>query len=220
MPNNEIVVPQDQKELHTEVEKSLSWSNNIVIQNQAQFDLIDERRKSLKPLKDKINGYFKPLTDAANAAHKALTRRRSDELRPLEQAEDRAKTVQRAWIKEQERIAEEQRKKDEEERLKRETAEKKKIDKKIDKAIEKGDENLLETLEVEKEEVYIPPTNTVEKLAPTYDQRTFKKRWAVSIVDKKKVPLEYLNVNVEALEKIAKATKGSIKIPGIRFHQE
>ena len=43
--------------------------------------------------------------------------------------------------------------------------------------------------------------------------------WKAVVTDPDKVPRDYLIVNQSALDALAKATKGSITIPGVRFEK-
>jgi len=68
-------------------------------------------------------------------------------------------------------------------------------------------------------EVYVPApavASTVEKLQGV----SMKKNWKARVINEALVPREYLIIDLQKLDKIAKAVKGSLSIPGVEFYSE
>lgn len=53
--------------------------------------------------------------------------------------------------------------------------------------------------------------------APKAAGVSMREVWEAVVTDKSKVPLEYMEVNLSALNSIARATKGTLNIPGVQF---
>jgi hypothetical protein len=49
---------------------------------------------------------------------------------------------------------------------------------------------------------------------------SYRDKWTAEVVDVKVLPREYMVPNQQALDKFAGAMKGSIPIPGVKFHKE
>ena len=60
----------------------------ITVSDKDTFAAAGEFGKSLKELEKKIVDYFAPLKKSAHEAHKAITKRESDELSPVREAID------------------------------------------------------------------------------------------------------------------------------------
>jgi colicin import membrane protein len=63
----------------------------------------------------------------------------------------------------------------------------------------------------------------VVQIAPNIEKskgESVSDKWAFEVTDLSQVPREYLILNVKAIAGIARATKGSINIAGIRFYSE
>lgn len=59
---------------------------------------------------------------------------------------------------------------------------------------------------------------TVIRESPKVQGVTMRTRWKSRVVDAQAVPREYMVVNEKALDDIATATKGALKIPGVEFY--
>lgn len=60
-------------------------------------------------------------------------------------------------------------------------------------------------------------TESTVTAAPKAAGVSMREVWEAVVTDKSKVPLEYMEVNMSALNAIAKATKGILNIPGVQF---
>ena len=64
------------------------------------------------------------------------------------------------------------------------------------------------------------PVIQVASTTPEVKGLSYREIWRARVVDAAKVPREYLVPNMDALNGIAKATKGTITIPGVEMYSE
>ncbi len=64
------------------------------------------------------------------------------------------------------------------------------------------------------------PVVEVSTVTPKIEGSSVRKTWKARVTDIAQVPREYLIVNQQALDAFAKATKGSVKLPGVEFYEE
>lgn len=82
------------------------------------------------------------------------------------------------------------------------------------KAAAKAEERAQQAAEVQ----VIAPT-----IAPTFQKAagtSLKKNWKARIINEAVIPRDYLMVDLSKLDKVAKATQGSLNIPGVQFYFE
>lgn len=96
---------------------------------------------------------------------------------------------------------------------------KKELEKQAANAESKGKLEKAEEKREEIEQVHVP-VNVPQPAA-------FKKKgistsivWKARVVDKSKIPHEYLDVNLPMLNKVGQATKGQLRIDGVEFYSE
>ena len=66
----------------------------------------------------------------------------------------------------------------------------------------------------------IAPVVNIEATEQKIDGKSTRKTWKVKIVNVDLIPREYMVPNEKALDALAKASKGLIKIPGVEFYAE
>ena len=76
----------------------------IQVKSVESYASAGELGKSMKELRQKVVDYFKPLKDAANKAHKALTTRENEELKPIDEAITILRAEMNKYTADQERI--------------------------------------------------------------------------------------------------------------------
>jgi len=152
-------------------------------------------------------------------------------LETLQKAEQSLKKVMLMYAEEQKRLAEEKQRKLEEEARKKaeiERRRKEELERKwrerekllreqgkeieAERAAQKAEEKALEK-ELVQEEIVPIVTPSLEKVKGI----AYKEIWSAEITDVNQIPREYMVPNLQALNKIAQATKGAISIPGVRF---
>ena len=156
-----------------------------------------------KAIRDK---FAEPKKTAA-AAHKAICNLENELLAKVSVLENEIRQKMTVyWQTEQKRIAAEQ------ERKRKEAEEMARIAAEAEAA---GD------TETAAEAVAIAAvTEATVTEAPKAAGVSMREVWRAKVVDPNKVPREYMIVNQNALDALAKATKGSINIPGVEFVKE
>lgn len=156
-----------EQELKKEVEAIDSQTKYLIINSRETF----ERAGSIILLLDntikKIKEYWKEPKEKAFQAHKSITAKESEMLKPIEDRKKHLKYSINSYATEQERIRQEQQRKIDEERRKKEEAERLKLERAAQKAEEKGKDQKAEELREKAENVYIPPTIVVPEIEKT-----------------------------------------------------
>lgn len=173
--------------------------------------------KEIKPVIKNIKEYWKPLKESAKKAHSDLCAKEKEMLKPLEEAETQIKAKMSVYITEQEEKARKEqealRKAQEEEAL-RQLAEAEKL-KSEGKELEA---QMQEEMAYTMDEMKTVVTTTIQKQQGI----SYMTDYEVVIVDANKVPthvngIEIRPIDGQAIKKLAKASKGQIKIEGIKI---
>jgi hypothetical protein len=142
--------------------------------------------------------------------------------RPLEYLDKAEAVIKKAILgfeqdQEKKRVEEEKRLKD----LADKEAERQRklLEKKAEKAEEKGDAGKAEDLRQQATEV-VAPVARVESTVPKIAGMATVTVWKYRVTDERLIPREYLSVNEVMLGQVAKATKGTLKIPGVEVYSE
>jgi len=191
----------------------------IVIKDQLQYGRANNFLRAVKDLQKEIHATFDPIVAAAYKTHQEATSKRKEHLMPAVSAEIVVKNKMIVYSDEQEakRIAE-QRKIDAKARVEEEKK-RKELEARAEKWAAKGKIAKAEELQEQAEEVEVVAPVVAPKVEKVKGV-SYKENWSAIVVDETKVPREYLQVNTMALNRIAKATKGSIKIPGVEWKME
>jgi len=134
----------------------------IQVTDKPTYTAAGEFGKTLKDLERKIVDYFAPLKKAAHEAHKAITKRETDELSPVREAMDCVRRSMNKYLADVEAArlkAEEALRKEAEERARKEQE---RLLAQAAKAEEKGLNDRAEELMEKAENVYVAPV-TVER---------------------------------------------------------
>lgn len=191
----------------------------IAIKNQEDYETASNLLKDIKDMAKKAEDARKKITSPLDQAKSAVM----DLFRPtataLENCEKHLKSLMITYANEQERLRREQ-----EEKLRKaaeaeEARKRKALEERAIKAAEKGNEEKAEELRQQSAEVFIPAP-TVSSTFQKVSGQAIKQNWKARVIDINKVPREYMIVNESMLDKMAKATKGSIAIPGVEFYFE
>jgi hypothetical protein len=192
----------------------------LTIDSALDYDGAAEFTKQVKNLSKRIKDYWEPLKKSARASWQSLVDREKELLKPLEMAEADVKK----------KMAEYQRKVQEEERAARELAERLKREEaehllaQATKAAEQGNEIESEILLAQAEiiEISQPAVQVQTPKATGISTRTL---YRARIIDETKVPVEVAGVvirpvDLSAINKLAQASKGKVRIPGIEIYEE
>ncbi len=187
---------------------AISQANSIVIATAQDYSDAGEVVRNIKSAAKKTKEYWKKPIEAANEAHKALTAKRAEMLKPLTEAEGIIKQKMIAYQNSQEQIRLEAERKAEEEAAK--------LQRKAMREAKKGNEEAAQELAVQSAMVQA----NVNYETPVAGGTSMKDVWKFRVIDANKVPREYLMINEKLLNDLAKATKGKLPIDGIEFYSE
>jgi len=220
MESNVITVPpistQEAQNAASEASKYAGRANGLVVVDQRSYEAagkllgdVKSRMASLEKRRKEITG---PL-DMAKKSIMNLFRVPMDCLAKIER-DLKAKIVKYSDEQEAARLKEEQRLQaiaDEKARKEREA-----LEKRANKAAEKGNTEKAGMLKEQAEAVSAPVVAVAPKVeAPS--NISYRDEWYAEVINKSKVPEEYKVVDVAMLNKLAKATKGAILVPGVQF---
>lgn len=211
MEDNQLtIIEKEQKSILDQIQE-------ITINNEEDNIKAGNFLKQIKPVIKNIETYWKPLKESASKAHKDLCDKEKEMLKPLKEAEIEIKAKMSKYISEQEEKARKEqealRKAQEEEALKQlEEAEKLKAEGKELEA------QIQEEMAYAIDEVKTVITPAIQK----QEGISYITDYEIVIVDNNKVPT-YINgfeirpVDVQAIKKLVKASKGQLKIEGIKI---
>lgn len=196
----------------------INKANDMEVRTREQYDSTAIFLKAIKAIQKQVKKTFDPIVDKTRAAWKESVAQKDKHLNPLVEAERLVKKKVLLFLQEDAR-----KRKAEEDRLaaearERERKEKAKLEKKAEKAEARGDMEKAEELREKKEEVHIPtPIIPDEKKK---DGVSLPKIWKAKITDINLVPREHMLPDMVKLNKLAKAVKGTMQIPGVEFYFE
>ena len=175
-------------------------ATSLTITDQTSYAAAGEVGKALKSLQKEIEDYFAPIKKAAHDAHKAITKKESDELAPVKEAIEIVRNTMNTFAREQDRIRQEAERKARlaaEEKAKKE---RERLEAQALKAMEKGKDEKAESLMEQAENVYAAPVAiepTIEKTVRTDSGNiTQAKEIIVSVSDMKLFMAELVKRNV------------------------
>jgi len=208
-------------ELRPKVDLVLSQAGQIIVSDQETFGRAGEFLKGVKALEKEVSSTFDPIIDQANKTHREALAQKKRFMEPLEQAENIVKRAVSVYF-----AAEEKKRLEIEAEAKKKLAEAAKIEDAgialAEEAIAKGDQEgamqAVETASVVSQgivaQIALPP----EK--PKFNGIAGRKEWKFQILDKAKLPMEYLTPDMAAIGKTVRALGDKARIPGIRVWQE
>lgn len=178
----------------------------LAVTDNASNEAAAEFLKNIKGSQKQVKDFFAESKLKAAEAHKAICANENSMLKPLQESESLLKDKMSAFWQAQERI------RIEAERKAAEAAEK--LNAEAVAAIEEGNEEKAQDLAMQSAmkaaEVNVPAPQKIKGI-------TTSQVWTFEVEDFNLVPREYLVVNEQALSSLAKSTKGSFKVPGIKF---
>ena len=186
----------------------------LVINSKESMTLADQFKRDIKTLIKAIDDTFKPLADKAFAAHRAITGKWKETKDPLIKADELITSKAKAYLRkvEEERQAEEIRLRD--------IARKEEEERRLIEAIELEKEGNIEEAQAVISEPMNIVTPTVRADIPKVDGRLYRTTWKWKVVDKAKIPRDYLMPNDIMLNGIVRSLKGATNISGIQVYEE
>lgn len=210
-----------EKELENKAITLKDQATAMTVKDVTQYAAAGELGKSIKELRAKIVDYFAPLKKAAHEAHKAITAKESSELKPVDEAINILRDTMNAFTREQERIRQEEERK---QRLAAEEAarkEREKLEAQALKALDKGKEEKAEELLEQAEMVYAAPVTVAPTVAKTVQTEagniTQAVEYQISVTDMKAFISELVKRNMmpTMLEVKAMPMKQWVKANGL-----
>ena len=195
-------------------------TQQLIINSQEKYETASVILKDVKARAVELDKQLKAITTPLDTAKKAVM----DLFRkPLEMLEDAERTIKRSMIEYTE--IQEAKAREEQARLQKLADEKaererKKIEANISRAQASGKTEKVESLQEQKEAIETIVVPTVQIETPKVQGVSFKLQYKAVVEDFNLLPNEYKLPNQSALNKVANATKGSIKIPGVKFISE
>ncbi|MHB8109694.1 MAG: hypothetical protein ACYDHW_06650 [Syntrophorhabdaceae bacterium] len=169
---------------------------------------------TIKGLRKEIGAAFDPIIKKAHEAHKEAKAQKDKAEAPLIEAENILKPAISAYDREQERIRRE------EEARQREIARKAEEERRLQEALQaekEGDAAAAQA--IIEEPVYVPPV-VIEKTTPKVQGISKQTIWKFRIVNESLIPRDYMMADQVKIGGVVRATKGSIKIPGVEIYSE
>lgn len=206
-------------------ETALSWpmiAAEIVVTDQASFDMAGIRLREAKALLHEIEQDYKPHIDGANKLHKELIATRNGHQAHLLEAEKILKRTIGKYLDAQEAKARQQRAIEEAAaREARETAEK--------EAQELDDAQEPEMADAVREEAEVQAAPPPEPAAPATKGIVAKEKWTAMVVDEEKffagvaagmIPKAMVKIEQGKLNKQAQALQRELNYPGVKLSVE
>ena len=168
-------------------------------------ELEGERKKITQPLdesKRRVMDFFRLPLSALSQAESIIKRA----MITFQNKEEAARKEQERKLREQARREEERKRKA--------------LDKKIETAQKNGKEEKAADLLEQKADVHVPvpvvPT-VAEHRTPGVTKKTI---WKFRVLDKNKIPVEYMIPDEKTIGELVRATKGTLEIPGVKIYPE
>jgi len=200
-------------------------ANNLQVTSPEEYTSAVDYLKEIKSVQKKVSEYFSDIKKKTHEAWKSICQKENNLLTPLQQAEVTIKKKVLLFQRE-----EEKKRREEQARLQAEADEKARKEK---ERLEKRADT-LKTPELKEQaqqmaENTIAPNIHVESELPKEKGISTSTTWKAKVTDKRKFVeasindaniLAMIDIDLQALNRIAKATKGQMQYPGIEFYQE
>ena len=210
----EAIRPTIEQQMEQEGALMVKRVTGLTITNDAEYERGGDILKDIKARIKAVKDYWKAPKAAAQAAHKTLVDREKQMLKPLEDAEGTVKKTMLAYTTEQRRIAEEAARKAREEEQARLAALAAQAEQQGDADSAAFMRDMMDTEEPQQ----VQPTVTPKGVS-------VRTTWKARVTDPKLVPAyfdgyELREINMTALNNLARWREGQMQIPGVEFYQD
>ena len=197
-------------------------AEGVPVTNDVEFDSAGGLLKEIKQMQKKVKEYWEPLRAKAKAAYDDVLSRKKEMLDPLEAAEKTLKTKMGAYSDEKNRKA---RMQEEAMRL----LARQEMERKLEEAAAaeaEGDAVGAEFALAEAEVMEgVASSSVIRAKPPKADGVSRSRTWEIVEVDSSMVPVnfggeEIRPVDLKAVMRIIKASKGTVQIPGIKYEEK
>ncbi len=215
-----LVSPSIEDQLKASGAAAIAEANNIVIQNQQDYDRAAAFLKEIKRRAKQMKEYWAPAKEAAKAAHSQICQREKEMLSPLEEAE---KVIKKGMTAYQLAVALAQAQAEQEAR-RRQQAERDRLLQEVAEAEKSGDvQGAMMGMAMAEmvEDMKAPSPISFEQASGI----STRKRWRARVTDARAVPayagdVEIRRIDQGALDRLAAMSKGTAQVPGVEFYQE
>lgn len=222
--NNALVLDtkEEENKLGRQVSLIEQKAESVVVDSDDGFAYAGELTKQVKQMQEKVTDYWEPMRKTTYEAYKSVTDHKKEMLDPLASAEKILKKKMGAYTLQKEK---ERREREEELRRQAEAEMNRKLEEAA-KAESEGDALGAEMAMTEAEVMEnVATTAVIKPEAPTMKGVSTTKTWKITKVDPTTVPthvqgVEIRPVDEKAVLRLIKATKGTIKIPGIAYEED
>lgn len=210
----EAINPTMEQRMEQEGALMVKRVTGLTITNDAEYERGGDILKDIKARIKAVKDYWKAPKAAAQAAHKTLVDREKQMLKPYEFAEAQIKKDMLAYTTEQRRIAEEAARKAREEEQARLAALAAQAEQQGDADSAAFMRDMMDTEEPQQ----VQPTAAAKGVS-------VRTTWKARVTDPKLVPAyfdgyELREINMTALNGLARQYKGGLNIPGVEFYQD
>lgn len=191
----------------------------VTIANHEQYEAANNDLAAVKNKIKELDDMRKSITRPIDEGKKRIMALFSVPLDRLEKAKTAISRAMLSWDQEQERKRQELQAKLQREADEKARKEQERLAARAEKAAEKGQADKAEALLEQAAEVIAQPVPVIQA-PPRPKGQAIVDNWKAEIVDIDLVPREYMIPDMVALNKIMKATKGTLKIPGVKAVNE
>lgn len=193
----------------------------VLVRNDQEYAEAAEFGKMLKAKAAEVTDFFKPMKEAAHKAHKQVCDREKSMLSPLSNAEKIIKRAMSDYITAKERAQREA----EEKARKAAEAEAKRL---LDSAIELDEQGKTDEAAAAVEDAQIMESAAASVCVAPAVQKvkgvSSSKDWEITCIDPGQVPVNFSGIELRPVDKAAimrliRASKGTIRIPGVQYKQ-
>lgn len=220
--NTSALVLDTEKELDNEASLVEQQALSVVILNEDDYKAACEVTKTVKAMQKKVTDYWEPMRVSAKKSYDSVLAHKKEMLAPLESAEKILKGKISNYVVEQERKQREA--EAEARRLAQEAAEKS-----LSEAVAAENSGDAETAEYAMTEAEMMSELAASGMStqvqkPKADGVSTSRAWKITSIDEEKVPIDINGAVIRPVDKSAimaliKATKGKIKIPGVKYEE-
>ena len=212
-----LMLSKETKSLRAEIVPLVEYAKALVIDSPEAYEVVAEKLLNVKAIRKQFDNKFEKSIAKMKEALNEVRDLKKDFTSPL----DGAEMVMKDKMLEYREAAERKRRADEFKLREKARKEQKRIDdlnkKKVADARKKGDEQLAKKIKENKKEVLVP---TVESSTPKVEGIKTRIIHKYKVININLVPREYMAKDDEKLSELARTTKGTAKVPGIKFYEE
>lgn len=208
---------ENEKEFVQEIKAIEKKVSSIVIDSKETFEFVQQGIIQAKIMKKKVEDYWRDPIRKADDAHKALTAKRAEMLKPIDDFIKRKNRESSDYLTLQEKKRQELQAKADEERRQKEQAEREKLERAAVRAEDKGNEEKAEALREKADQVFVAPVivqSAVDKTTRTDTGTISQKKDLEVIVTEEKAliaaiargeaPIAIVNINMTKLKQFIK----------------